>query len=270
MEEKILNAVSYLVNNCTDGDTLPQRLIEALLNDHELEAIQNYANTVSITRVGLNDHGPVHMKKVCYNAIKMLRMLHEADIPTSLENELSGTFADSLCAVMIAALMHDSGMTIARKNHELYSGIVVYALIDRILLQVLPDDSDTMRRVIIRSLAMEGIIGHMGTNPIHSVEAGIILIADGLDMTKGRARIPMNISTQACEGDIHKYSANAIEQVKIIRGEERPIRIEIYMKSEVGFFQVEAVLIPKIQSSPAKHLLELHAGVIGQDLKRYR
>lgn len=41
------------------------------------------------------------------------------------------------------------------------------------------------------------------------------------------------------------------------------------MKSEVGFFQVEEVLIPKIQSSPAKHLIELYAGVEGEDMKRY-
>ena len=54
----------------------------------------------------------------------------------------------------------------------------------------------------------------MATHPIHSVEAGIILIADGCDMTKGRARIPLEIPSKPAEGDIHKYSANAIEKVK--------------------------------------------------------
>jgi metal-dependent HD superfamily phosphatase/phosphodiesterase len=39
--------------------------------------------------------------------------------------------------------------------------------------------------------------------------------------------------------DIHKYSANAIEKVKIGRGNERPLKIEIHMRAEVGFFQVE-------------------------------
>ena len=39
--------------------------------------------------------------------------------------------------------------------------------------------------------------------------------------------------------------------------------------AEVGFFQVEEVLIPKIQSSPAKSLLELYAGVEGEEMKRY-
>ena len=42
------------------------------------------------------------------------------------------------------------------------------------------------------------------------------------------------------------------------------------MKSEVGFFQVEEVLIPKIMSSPAKDFIELYAGVEGEEMKRYR
>ena len=33
--------------------------------------------------------------------------------------------------------------------------------------------------------------------------------------------------------------------------------------------QVEEVLIPKIQSSPAKSMLELYAGVEGEEMKRY-
>ena len=50
---------------------------------------------------------------------------------------------------------------------------------------------------------------------------------------------------------------------------ECPLKIEIHMRAEVGFFQVEEVLIPKIQSSPAKSLLELYAGVEGEEMKRY-
>lgn len=197
----------------------------------------------------------------------MLRILHDAKVPTCLEKESVGTFADSVSAVMIASLLHDAGMTIARKNHELYSGIVTYQTIKELLTKALPDD--VRRRTIILSVAMEGIVGHMATNPIHSIEAGLILIADGCDMTKGRARIPLEIPTKPAEGDIHKYSANSIEKVKIHHGEDRPIKIEVHMRSEVGFFQVEEVLIPNILSSPAKHLVELYAGVEGMDMKQY-
>lgn len=269
VESKIIKTVDEIVSKHIGGDTLPRELIDLLLSNAELKSIQDYANTVSITRIGLNDHGPVHMKTVCRNALKMLCILHEAGIKTSLETEEADTFTDSVLAVMLATLLHDSGMTIGRKNHELYSGIISYSFISDILRQLLPDDKDVMRRTVIRSLAMEGILGHMGTNPIHSLEAGLILIADGCDMTKGRARIPLERPTKPTEGDIHKYSAHSIEKVKIMRGKDKPIKIEIHMKSEVGFFQVEEVLIPKIQSSPAKNLVELHAGVDGEDMKRY-
>ena len=137
-----------------------------------------------------------------------------------------------------------------------------YPIIEKVLSQLLPEDCNNLRRTIIRSIAIEGIIGHMATHPIHSVEAGIILIADGCDM-------PLEIPSKPAEGDIHKYSANAIEKVKIGQGNECPLKIEIHMRAEVGFFQVEEVLIPKIQSSPAKSLLELYAGVEGEEMKRY-
>ena len=109
----------------------------------------------------------------------------------------------------------------------------------------------------------------MSTRKIHSLEAGIILIADGCDMTKGRARIPMALNTHPKVGDIHKYSASAITRVKIYHGETKPIKIDVEMATEVGFFQVEEVLLTKVQASTAKHLIELYAGVTGQEKKRY-
>ena len=269
VEEIITDLVTKIMEGQTSGDDFPIRLWYNLRNNQEIAAIQDYANMVSIGRLGLNDHGPVHMKTVCCNALKMLSILHTAGIQTSLEKENIGTFADSVTAVMLASLLHDSGMTIGRKGHELYSGIISYSIIEKVLSQLLPENSNILRRTIIRSIAMEGIIGHMATHPIHSIEAGIILISDGCDMTKGRARIPLEIPSKPTEGDIHKYSANSIEKVKIEQGDDRPLKIEIHMKAEVGFFQVEEVLIPKIQSSPAKNLLELYAGVDGEDMKRY-
>ena len=269
VEEIITDLITKIMEGQTSGDDLPIRLWYNLRNNQEIAAIQDYANMVSIGRLGLNDHGPVHMKTVCCNALRMLSILHTAGIQTSLEKENIGTFADSVTAVMLASLLHDSGMTIGRKGHELYSGIISYSIIEKVLSQILPENSNILRRTIIRSIAMEGIIGHMATHPIHSIEAGIILISDGCDMTKGRARIPLEIPSKPTEGDIHKYSANSIEKVKIEQGDDRPLKIEIHMKAEVGFFQVEEVLIPKIQSSPAKNLLELYAGVDGEDMKRY-
>jgi len=269
VNEKLITLTKEIIDITPEKDELPLKIMELLIEDEEIQCIQDYANNVSIQRLGYNDHGPVHMRTVCRNALKMVKILHLAGVQTSLEKEQTGTFSDSVCAIMIAGFMHDFGMTIGRQDHELYSGIIAYNIINRILNQALPKAEDLKRKVVIRSLALEGIIGHMGSRKIHSLEAGIIQIADGCDMTKGRARIPMELNKNPSVGDIHKYSANSIEKVKILAGQEKTIRIEVSMSSDVGFFQIEEVLLQKINASPAKNLVELYAGVDGKEIKKY-
>ncbi len=269
VEQWLVRLTQEIINITPERGDLPLRVVRDLINDMEIQSVQDYANKVAIARLGFNDHGPVHMRTVCHNALKMLKILYNAGVPTTLQQEQVGTFDDSVTAVAMAAFCHDFGMTIGRQDHELYSGILAYNIIERILEKNLPDPADLMRRVVIRSTAMEGIIGHMGTRKIHSIEAGLILIADGCDMTKGRARVPIEIHSEPKMGDIHKYSANSIDKVLIQPGNRRPIKIEVQMSAEVGFFQIEEVLLPKINSSPAKNLVELFAGVNGQELKRY-
>ncbi len=242
-------------------------LVNYLFADEELQELQEYANNVSIRRLGYNDHGPVHMRQVVGNAIKMLNILHDCGIKTSLEKEEIGTFEDSMCAVILAGMMHDLGMAIGRQGHEEMSVMLAQPIIDRTLLHLFPDDLH--RRVVIKSVAIESIIGHMSSRKIHSIEAGIILIADGCDMTKGRARIPLSINHAPRVGDIHKYSANAINRIGIHHGERKPIKIDVEMSGDVGFFQIEEVLLTKIDSSPAKEFVELYAGVAGQERKCY-
>ena len=243
------------------------KLVKFLFNDEELQEMQEYANNVSIRRLGYNDHGPVHMRQVCYNAIKMLNILHEANIQTSLEKEEIGTFEDSMCAIILAGLMHDLGMSISRQGHEKMSAMLCQPIMERALMYMFPNNLH--KRVIIRAMTTECIVGHMSSHKIHSIEVGIILIADGCDMTKGRAKIPLAINKAPRVGDIHKYSANAINRIKIMKGTRRPIKIDVEMSGDVGFFQIEEVLFAKIDVSPSKDFVELYAGVEGKERKCY-
>ncbi len=163
--------------------------------------------------------------------------------------------------------MHDMGMSISRQNHEELSALLCQPILDRAIRHIHPDDLH--KRVVIKGIATEAIIGHMSSHKVHSTEAGILLIADGCDMTKGRARIPLSINTHPKVGDIHKYSANAIKWIGIHHGERLPIKIDIEMTAEVGFFQIEEVLLEKINASPAKKYVELYAGVEGEERKCY-
>jgi len=240
---------------------------DILLDDQEIQHLQEYANVVSIKRLGYNDHGPVHMRTVVLNAIVMAELMQGAGMKLSLESDDAGTYEDSLVGLLLAGMLHDVGMSIGRADHE-HDGVwLALPIMDRVLTRVYGDD--VARRVVVRSLAVECIVGHMATQRIHSLEAGLILVADGCDMEKGRARIPMMIATESRVGDIHKYSASAIERVRIEKGAQRPIRITVEMKATVGFFQVEEVLLHKIDWSPAKPFIELYAGVLDRKLKCY-
>jgi metal-dependent HD superfamily phosphatase/phosphodiesterase len=238
-----------------------------LFSDEEAQYLQDYANTVSIKRLHYNDHGPVHMRKVLYNSLRLLDLLNRAGVKFSLENEGIGTFEDSKIAVLMAAFLHDVGMSVGRENHEVAGSILAMPIIERFLDTLYKDKPGT--KVVLRSLIIEGMIRHMGTTNIHSLEAGIILVADGCDMERGRARIPMLLNKESEVGDIHKYSSSSIKKVSIDKGDKKPIRITVTMTESVGFFQVEEVLMPKIEASSIKSYIELYAGIDGQDLKKY-
>jgi metal-dependent HD superfamily phosphatase/phosphodiesterase len=246
----------------------PRQVAELLFNDEELQAMQEYANIVSIKRLGFNDHGPVHMRKATYYAIKMFNLLKEAGIAMNLEAEGVGTAEDSLIGVLFASLLHDLGMSIAREQHEYLSITLSLPFMDRILDKIYRPE-EIILKTAVRSIAIEGIFGHMATRKIHSLEAGLVLIADGSDMEKGRARIPTILSQTPKVGDIHRTSSGAIQKVKINKGLEKPINITVEMSASVGFFQIEEVFFPKINISPVKPYIELYAGVPEREMLRY-
>ena len=241
--------------------------LKLLLADEDIQASQEYANTVSIIRLGFNDHGPVHMRTVTYNAVLMMDLLKKAGIKTSLESDGCGDFEDSLIAVLLASMLHDLGMGMGRQEHETHSAILALPFVDKILNEIYKDNS--RKKMMLRTLALEGIRGHMGTIIVSSIEAGLIQVADGCDMTKGRARIPISLTHTPKVGNIHQYSANSIENVDIAAGKEKPIRVDVQMSSEVGLFQVEEVLMQKIANSSAKPYIELYAQVQNETEKRY-
>lgn len=260
-------SVEKMLLETVKEDVFIENLLNILIADQEITALQEYANSVSIMRLGYNDHGPVHMKLVTANAIKIINILQKSGIKMSLQTEGIGQLQDSYCAVIMAAYLHDIGMSLTRQDHEIFSMTLAIPIIERTLdaLKI----TSYQRRAIIKALTCECIIGHMAARKINSIEAGIVLIADGCDMKKGRARIPMELNTDAKIGDIHKYSANSIETVDITQGKEKPILIEITMSSDVGFFQIEEVLMGKINMSPVKPYISLVAKSGHDTVKRY-
>src|SRR5206468_10876803 len=91
---------------------------------------------------------------------------------------------------------------------------------------------------VILSEVLQAFISHRSDGGPLTVDAGIVRVADALDMAKGRSRIPFEKGSIS----MHSLSAAAIDDVTISDGEERPIKIEIRMNNSSGIFQVDGLL----------------------------
>jgi uncharacterized protein len=119
-------------------------------------------------------------------------------------------------------------------------------------------------RTIVASEVLHAIIGHRRRGEPYTVEAGVVRVADALDMAQGRTRIPL----EAGQEGIHSISAAAVDEVRIGKGEERPIRIEIALNNSAGIFQVDDLLATKIRGTPLEGRLEVVAKIEGESEKR--
>ena len=245
----------------------PRALLEKLRRNPRLSLWQNQANHVSIVRLGYNDHGPVHMRIVALHAMKILHLLKESSVLSSMEFEELGTHEDAQVVVLLSALLHDIGMGVTRDKHEWHSVLMGMGLAEEMLAELYPDDP--RKQLAISCMVRESIVGHMGHDKIHSVEAGVLLVADGTDMTKGRARIAKKLALKPTLGDMHRHSADAIKEVVIAKGEERPVHILVRMDDYSGIFQVEEVLMQKIGFSPIRQYVELSVIVREDPPRRY-
>ena len=93
-----------------------------------------------------------------------------------------------------------------------------------------------------------------------TLEAGVVKVADALDMSEGRSRIPF----EAGSINIHSVSAMAVDSVSIEKGEERPVRIAVTLNSSAGIFQVDELLKRKLRNSTLVPYVEVVARSGGQ------
>lgn len=245
----------------------PREILEKICHDRRVAVWQNQANHVSIVRLGYNDHGPVHMRIVTLHALKILHLLKEGGVRPTMEFEELGTWEDARVVLILAAMLHDIGMGVTRDKHEWHSIHICMPVVEGWLRELYPGDDE--RQLAMACMVREAIVGHMGHDKIHSVEAGVLLVADGTDMTKGRARIAKMLAQKPTLGDMHRHSADAIKEVSIIKGEERPVHICVRMDDYSGIFQVEEVLMQKISYSPIRQYVELSVIVRDDPPRRY-
>ena len=243
----------------TRGNRRLEALLQGVNADAELRAWWHMAQVTS-ERLGMSDHSWVHVQIVLNIALRILRLLGRAGIEPAMVADHKMGRRDAEVVVASGALLHDVGMSIHRADHEAYS----LFLAERKLRELLGDLYDEPERTVVASEALHTIIGHRRRGEPYTVEAGVVRVADALDMAQGRSRVPV----EAGRMGIHALSAAAIDEVIIEAGEERPVRLEIHMNNSAGIFQVDDLLATKLRGTPLESQVEVVAAVEGETEKR--
>lgn len=235
-------------------------LIDRVNGDDDLYTIWRCSNINAVDRLGMSDHGPVHVQIVANIGLRLLRLLVSREIVPSVVLNHEMSVDDAEVIVVLACLLHDSGLSIHRDDHERYSLFIALDKLRELLLDFYPPAA---RRIMISEI-LHAIIAHRaGGHPL-TVEAGVVRVADALDMAKGRSRIPF----EAGQVNIHSVSAAAIDKVEIGLGTIRPIKIQITLNNAAGVFQLDGLLKEKLRGSGLEPYIEIDATLDGDTEKR--
>ncbi|HUZ15329.1 MAG TPA: HD domain-containing protein [Gaiellaceae bacterium] len=241
------------INVPVRGNRKLRTLVERVNADEQLKGWWHVSNVNAVARMEINDHSWVHVQIVTNIALKLLRQLTKHGIEPGLVRDFGLEQDDAEVVVVLSALLHCVGMSIHRHGHEDFSLFLSEPKI-RVLLAGIYDEPDL---TVITSEVLQGIISHRADGQPLTVEAGILRVADALDMAKGRSRIPFEKGSVS----MHSLSAAAIEDVTISDGDERPIKIEILMNNSSGIFQVDGLLKAKLRGSGLEPYVEVVAHI---------
>ena len=249
--------MAAFVFNIPFGDNQKLRhVINEVKRDVKLQTLWKCANVMAIDRMGYTDHGPTHVKIVANSALKMLRILVGKKVVPSIVKDYSMKNEDAEVVVVLGSIFHDLGMTVIRDGHELYGALLASAFIEKYLQGIYSEEE----QMLILSEVLHAIVSHEEPHKPMTLEAGIVRVADALDMEKGRARIPF----QAGKVDIHSVSALSIEKVGIQEGDEKPVAVNITMSNPAGIFQIDQLLKPRIEDSGLRNYIHVVAEITGE------
>jgi uncharacterized protein len=243
----------------TRGNRRLEALIDAVNDDPQVRAWW-YMTQARSVRLGMSDHSWVHVQIVLNIALRLLRLLVKAGIEPAMVTDHGMRDRDAEVVVAAGALFHDVGMSIHRADHEAYSLFMTAPKLERLLEGIYQEPE----RTVVIAEALHSIIGHRRRGEPYTLEAGVVRVADALDMAQGRSRIPVEAGRQG----IHSLSAAAIDEVEISAGEARPVRVEIKMNNSAGIFQVDDLLATKLRGTPLAGHVEVVAEVEGETEKR--
>lgn len=253
MDQESVIVNKAILQRWLERDSFVAFAVRVVEEDEEVRELLHMSNVNAVLRLGYNDHGPVHARIVAGAALELMRMLSRRGVAfTSLQHGSAVDENEVKLILILASYLHDIGNSVHRENHELIGALLAKDIVDRLLGKILP--SVGSRRVRLRQEILSAIYSTaMNVKPL-TIEASIVRLADGLDMSEGRARLPYKLGKH----DMHSLSALSIGKVELRPGTDTPIEVLVYMNDLAGFFQVERVLMPKIEGGKLKGLVKVH------------
>ncbi len=248
------------INVPVRGNRKLRKLLERVNEDTQLKGWWHASNVNAVARMQINDHSWVHIQIVANIGLKLLRQLTKHHIQPSVVHDYGYDNDDAEVVVLLGALTHCVGMSVHREGHEDFS----LFLAEPKLRELLRDIYEEPDLTIIVSEVLGAITSHRDYGKPLTLEAGIVRVADALDMEQGRSRIPFERGSIS----IHSLSAAAIEDVAIKDGEQRPVLIEITMNNSSGIYQVDSLLKAKLQGSGLEQYVEVVAHIDTEAEKR--
>jgi metal-dependent HD superfamily phosphatase/phosphodiesterase len=243
----------------TRGNRRLERLLAAVDADDQVKAWW-HVSAVNATRLRMSDHSWVHIQIVLNIALRLARLLFRRGVEPGMVAQHAMSERDAEVVIAAACLFHCVGMQVHRTDHEEYS---LFLTADKLgsLLQGIYDEPE---RSVVVAEVLHAIIGHRRRGEPFTVEAGIVRVADALDMAAGRSRVPFEAGQQ----NIHSLSAYAIDEVKISAGRDKAVRVEIAMNNSAGIFQVDELLATKLRGSGLEEHIEVIARIDAEHEKR--
>lgn len=217
----------------------------------EVQTLLRMSNTMAVKRMKYNDHGPVHSRITSGAALEILKIISRYRIPNVILDH-GMNMEDAELIVLLGAYLHDVGNCIHRIQHPQHGCYIIEKPLNRILRNIYDRLED---RVKVKCEVLHCIYSSDDKIECLSLEAGIVKIADGLDMAEGRARIPYDMGKK----DIHSISALAVKKVEIEEGIRKPLKIKVTLENPAGIFQIQNVLMKKISTSGLKDSIEIIA-----------
>ncbi|MEO6866672.1 MAG: HD domain-containing protein [Gaiellales bacterium] len=237
----------------TRGNRNLDLLLTRINADDELRTWWHIGNLNAVARMGMNDHSWVHMQVVTNIGLKLLRLLSKAGVQPAMVTDYGLSQKDAEVVVVLGCLLHDIGMSVHRIGHEEFS----LFLADRKAHELLDGIYDTVVTTAVVSETLQAIISHRSEGRPLTIEAGVVRVADSLDMTHGRSRIPFDQGSLS----IHALSAAAIDRVRLKPGTNRAIAVAIEMNNSSGVFQVDELLRKKLKGSGLEEHVEIEVTV---------